>query len=144
MYINRNISRKPSSKIEVDGKRVIRVYDSQVGDYVVNTKGFLASDFATLNAREDSYQMALALSRMRELDAKSNIPEGATFEQAVALIRPRWCQSPAELDRFEQYCIDNALDFYKKLKTETPKDVKEAVGAAVAAADAATVQPKTD
>lgn len=121
--------------VVVNKQRVIRVYDSQAGEYSVNSHGFLRSDFSELNAREDAYRYAAALSRMQELDAQSNLPENATLEDAVRLVRPRWCQSPAELDRFEQYCIDNALDFYNKLKSDTDPDVKQAVGAAVKAAD---------
>lgn len=118
--------------------RRIRVFDSQTGDYSINSHGFIRSDFAELNSREDIYKYAAALSRMQELDAQSNLPKDCTLEDAVRMIRPRWCQSPAELDRFEQYCIDNALDFYNKLKQNTDDDTKRAVGAAVAAQDSST------
>lgn len=130
-----------SSPIKKNGIRVIRVFDSQSGLYSVNSNGFLRSDFAELNAREDNLSYAAALSRMRELDSSNNLPINATLEDAVRLVRPRWCQSPAELDRFEQYCIDNALDFYNKLKENTPDDVKKSVGAAVAASDPSNVDP---
>lgn len=114
----------------VNKVRKIRVYDSQSGEYSVNSCGFLRSDFAELNSREDAYRYAAALSRMQELDAQSNLPENCTLEDAVRIIRPRWCQSPAEMDRFEQYCIDNALDLYKRLKEKTDEDVAAAVAAA--------------
>lgn len=135
MYGRIQLGSNLSSPIKENKVRVIRVYDSQSGEYSVNANGHLRSDFAELNSREDNYRYAVALSRLQELDAYSNLPENATLEDAVRLVRPRWCQSPAELDRFEQYCIDNALDFYKKLKDDTPDDVKQAVGAAVAAGD---------
>lgn len=131
MYLNRSKYTKSHSVIKVNGQRMIRQYDHLTGDYSVNDNGFLRNDFSELNARNDSYHMALALSRLREFKSQGNLPPNATLEDAVKLIRPRWCQSPAELDRFEVYLMDHALDLYKSLKSETPEDVKEAVGASV-------------
>lgn len=118
----------------VHGVRVKRVYECNQSDFALNSSGFIRNDFSTLVETEDRYMMSVVLSRMQELsNEKDN--SNKSFEELVRAIRPRWCQSPAEMDRFEQYCIDNALEFYKKLKADTPDDVKEAVGASVAKQD---------
>lgn len=126
--------------IQFNGQRVIRAYEHNCGDYVKNAFGHIRNDFAVLQDSNNAIDMARVLARMQELDMQ-NVNQGKTFEQIVAEIRPRWCQSPAELDRFEQYCIDNALAFYKKLKENTDKETAEAVGAAVAANEPA---PKSE
>lgn len=109
----------------------IRIFDSENPDFTLNDDGHIRNDFSTLMAREDSRSMALALSRLREFDSQSNLPKGCTFEQAVKLIRPRWCQSPAEMDRFETYLIDNALDLYRKLKSDIDdSDLQSAIASA--------------
>lgn len=89
--------------------------------YEYNAAGFIRNDFSQLNERENELGFLRALSQMRdysELDSN----KGKTFEQIVSEIRPRWCQLPGEVDRFEQYCIDNALDYYKRLKDAETKE----------------------
>lgn len=89
--------------------------------YEFNNSGFIRNDFSQLNERENQIGFLRALSEMREFtDVDAN--KGKTFEQIVSEIRPRWCQLPGEVDRFEQYCIDNALDYYKRLKDAETKE----------------------
>ena len=40
-------------------------------------------------------------------------------------VRPRWCQLPGEVDRFEQYLIDNALEFYKNLRKDELSNLED-------------------
>lgn len=83
--------------------------------YEFNEGGFIRNDFSQLQERENELGFARALSQMREY-VEENTNDGKTFEEIVASVRPRWCQLNGEIDRFEQYLIDNALDFYKKLR----------------------------
>lgn len=145
MYVNKSVSVTHSAKVVVNGVRVIRAFDSQSGQYSVNANGHLRSDFAELMAKQDTISMQRALQHMQELQANEvNIPQDATFEDVCKLVRPRWCQSPAELDRFEQYCIDNALDFYKSLKLKTDEETQKAIAAAQAKQDALKAQIKAE
>ena len=89
--------------------------------YEYNDCGFIRNDFSQLQERENQLGYLRALSAMREYEeTHSNV--GKTFEEIIREVRPRWCQLNGEIDRFEQYCIDNALDFYKKLKDAKTKE----------------------
>ena len=95
----------------------IRAFDAIDGDFVINAYGHIRSDFATLVDSNDANEMARALQSMQASFAEnSHLYDGMTFEEIVKTIRPRWCQFPGEVDRFEQYLIDEALDFYKELR----------------------------
>lgn len=41
--------------------------------------------------------------------AKYNIPDGTSLKDAIAMTRPRMCQSPAELDLFAQQLADRDM-----------------------------------
>lgn len=113
--------RKNNHQVSLPCGSASRAFDSfsQLG-YEFNDGGFIRNDISQLNERENSIGYMRALSQMQEyVEEHSN--EGKTFEEIVASVRPRWCQLNGEVDRFEQYCIDNALDFYKKLKDDTTK-----------------------
>lgn len=128
MYIRKNFHRH----VSVSGS--VRAFDNAVSlGYEFNESGFIRNDFSQLQERENEVGYLRALSQMREY-VEQNSNEGKTFEQIVAAVRPRWCQLNGEVDRFEQYLIDNALDFYKKLRddgskqNEVAKEVADGVG----------------
>lgn len=88
-----------------------RVYQSfEAAGYMLNQFGNIASDFSLLSQQNDLQTMQRVLSRLQELPDEERV--GKSVRQMCAELRSRYCQTPAELDRFEQYCIDNALDFY--------------------------------
>ena len=91
-----------------------RAFDNfhQLG-YEFNSNGFIRNDFSQLQERENDLGYLRALSAMQEFSSEHS-NEGKTFEQIIAEVRPRWCQLNGEVDRFEQYVIDNALDYYQK------------------------------
>ena len=123
--------------------QVVKVaVDAVEGDFVINKYGHIRSDFAVLAESNNTLEMARALEQMRAAyDASSSQFEGMTFEQMVATVRPRWCQLPNEVDRFEQYLIDNALEFYKKLREDEVSNIKDEISdeAAAAASNPATI-----
>lgn len=99
-----------------------RVFDSftELG-YEYNSAGFIRNDFSQLQERENELGFMRALSALQEY-TENHSNEGKTFEEIVREVRPRWCQLNGEVDRFEQYVIDNALDYYKKLKDSQTKE----------------------
>lgn len=120
----------PHFKLEENNCPVVRAIDAIEGDYVINKYGHIRSDFAILTETNSQAEMAKALLSMQNsYNENSSQFDGMTFEQMVAVMRPRWCQLPGEVDRFEQYLIDNALDFYKQLRAEeerkNPEDVPD-------------------
>lgn len=115
-----------SQPVTIKNQVVKVAVDSVDGDFVINKYGHIRSDFAVLAESNNTLEMARALEQMRaSYEASSSQFDGMTFEQMVATVRPRWCQLPNEVDRFEQYLIDNALDFYKKLRADELDALKE-------------------
>lgn len=102
-----------------------RSYDLlAASDYGINECGFIRSDFAELNERNDAAGLARLLSRFQQISADESY-QNLTDEQKFALIRPRGMQTPAELDRFEQYCIDQGIEFARDI---LGSDVADAAG----------------
>lgn len=135
MYVRTNFHAKVASILPS------RVFDSfkQLG-YEYNSAGFIRNDFSQLQERENELGYLRALSAMQEYTAvHSN--EGKTFEEIVREVRPRWCQLNGEVDRFEQYVIDNALDYYRKLKDSSTKEGKVAKAVADGVGVSATSEP---
>lgn len=89
--------------------------------YEFNAAGFIRNDFSQLQERENELGYLRALSAMQEY-SEQHSNEGKTFEEIIREVRPRWCQLNGEVDRFEQYVIDNALDYYRKLKDKETKE----------------------
>lgn len=133
---NRDVCLVPIST----GARAFDTFESQ--GYEMNECGFIRNDFSQLQERENTLGFYRALSAMQEYQEQHS-NEGKTFEQIVAEIRPRWCQLNGEVDRFEQYCIDNALDFYKKLKDASDEKGKVANDYAEGAGVPVPSQPAT-
>ena len=130
MYRFKSFSDSPHVYLEVNNQPVVRAIDAVEGDFVINKFGHIRSDFAVLTETNSSAEMAKALMSMQSAyNDNSSQFDGMTFEQMVGVLRPRWCQLPGEVDRFEQYLIDNALDFYKSLRAKeelkNPEDVPE-------------------
>ena len=135
MYIRRNFHHIINHGVFVESRRFDN-FESQGYEY--NQCGFIRNDFSQLQERENQLGFMRALAQMQEyVNVDTN--KGKTFEQIVSEIRPRWCQLNGEIDRFEQYCIDNAIQFYKDLKDQETKSGKVA---SEYAAGAGIVQPE--
>ena len=129
MYYFKNTARRGLRPIVINNQVVSdRSIDFVGEDFVVNKYGHIRSDFAVLVDTNTTAELAKALSQMQAAyQENSSQFDGMTFEQMVATVRPRWCQLPGEVDRFEQYLIDQALDFYKELKSKIDDDTKKAI-----------------
>lgn len=135
MYFRTNFHAKVASVLPS------RVFDSfkQLG-YEYNSAGFIRNDFSQLQERENELGYLRALSAMQEYTVEHS-NEGKTFEEIVREVRPRWCQLNGEVDRFEQYVIDNALDYYRKLKDSSTKEGEVAKAVADGVGVPATSEP---
>lgn len=115
-----------SKGIAVSNQTVIRAVDSIEDDVVINKYGHVRNDFAILMDTSDGMEFARALANMQSAyEQNSSQFDGMTFEQMVSAVRPRWCQLPGEVDRFEQYLIDNALEFYKNLRQDEISNLED-------------------
>lgn len=120
-----NFVLKRRNKIKVSVRSRINI-EYVTGDYTRNIYGWLRNDFAELQESNDSLSMARILQRMQEFKDSGGDNADKSFDEIISLVKPRWCQSPAELDRFELWCINNALEQYSKLK-ELDEQQKEAI-----------------
>lgn len=94
----------------------LRPYDnSALTDFAINEYGHIRSDFSVLTETNDLMSMQKLLNSVMSYSQKDE-NKGKSLEQIFAEIRPRNVETPAEMDRFEKFCIDKALDFYQKLK----------------------------
>lgn len=114
---------KESNLIDSATVRPIDTFES--ANYMLNSFGHIRNDFATLSDSQDELQFQRTLSRMQELHSEPTAKD-ASFDELVSTLRPRWCQTPAELDRFEQYVIDNELDFYKSVQSKQSESMATA------------------
>lgn len=119
------------AKVRKDGEivRITRQFVNNAGDYVLNEFGHIRNDFSQLVKTQDALGMQMALNQLQDKFG-DGLPEDMSFEEAVATIRPRFVQSPAELDKFELYLIDHATEFYKKMKKDIDDDTAKAIAEA--------------
>lgn len=55
-------------------------------------------------------EFLMIASTIAKTPAKYNIPEGTSLKDAIAMCRPRMCQSPAELDLFAEQLASRDMD----------------------------------
>ena len=133
-----------SKPIVVKNQKQSRSLDVIKEDFVINKFGHIRSDFAVLTDSCSNLEFAKALSQMQaQYDQSSSQFDGMTFEQMVSTVRPRWCQLPGEVDRFEQYLIDNALEFYKNLRKDEVSSLEDEGVNADKLKTPATLSPST-
>ena len=135
---------KSAKVIVYNNQPVVRAVDCVEGQFMVNQYGHIRSDFAVLTETTSGLEFAKALQNMQaSYTENSSQFDGLTFEQMVNLVRPRWCQLPGEVDRFEQYLIDNALEFYKNLRKDEVNAIEDEGGNADNLKTPATLAPNT-
>ena len=133
-----------SKGIAVSNQKIVRAGDSIEDDVVINKYGHVRNDFAILMDTSDGMEFARALANMQSAyEQNSSQFDGMTFEQMVSSVRPRWCQLPGEVDRFEQYLIDNALEFYKNLRKDEISNLEDEGVNAESVKKPATLAPTT-
>lgn len=144
MYKFKGNALHSAKSILVNNKPVVRAIDCVEGSFMVNKYGHIRSDFAVLTETTSGLEFAKALQNMQNCFVENSSQfDGLTFEEMVALVRPRWCQLPGEVDRFEQYLIDNALEFYKNLRKDEVNAIEDEGGNADLLKKPATLAPET-
>lgn len=74
---------------------------------VLNEFGTIASDFSRLVNANKGYELAMLANRLQQIDVPKSKNKDKSFDELVRYLKPRWCQSPKELDDFEQYVLAN-------------------------------------
>lgn len=88
----------------------IDCFDSQ--DFNLNEAGWVRNDISQLARAQSLQEYNLIMSRLQVLQNSKSLPENMTVEQAFKTIKPRFCQSPNEIEQwieFTQADVDAAI-----------------------------------
>lgn len=101
-------------------------FDSK--DFNTNDAGWIRNDISQLARATSQSQYDAIVRRLVELKQEGGIPDGMTIEQAISQIKPRYAQSPNELEDFIKMTngdfmarIDEA--YQRALKPDVKPDV---------------------
>lgn len=104
-------------------------YDGQ--DFNLNEAGWIRNDISQLARAQSLQEYNLIMSRLQVLKDSKSLPEDMTVEDAFKTIRPRFCQSPNEIEQwieFTQADVDTAIDeVLAKKEAKTDEKVSEVV-----------------
>ena len=108
-------------KVFNDSHRMIPIdqYDSQ--DFNLNDAGWIRNDICQLARAQSKAEFDLIMSRLQVLKDSKSLPDDITIDEAIRSIRPRWCQSPNELELWAE--MTNG-DVMSKLDEAYQKSVK--------------------
>lgn len=73
-------------------------FDSK--DFNLNDAGWIRNDISQLARATSQSQYDAIMRRLVELKQEGGIPEGTKVEDAISMIKPRFAQSPNEIEDF--------------------------------------------
>ena len=97
-------------------------YDSQ--DFNLNDAGWIRNDISALARAQSKAEFDAIMSRLQVQPDKPGIGDDVSLEDAFKQIRPRWCQSPNELEFWAQMTNGDVMDKLDAAYRESLKDVK--------------------
>lgn len=78
-------------------------------DFNRGVNGLPANDLTLLERAQSLAEAQLVASRLQELKLNTDMSD-LPDREIVARIRPTWCQTPAEIDRFLDYYYNNVVE----------------------------------
>ena len=81
-------------------------------DFNLNDCGWIRNDLASLACAQSQAEFNMIMQRLVENKQKGGIPDDVSLEDAVKNIKPRWAQSPNELELSMQM-TNEVLPFHK-------------------------------
>ena len=78
----------------------VAIEQFDAADFNRNDNGFIRNDIAQLARATSESEYQAMLKKLVVLKNDGGIPDGMKLSDAVQLIKPRYCQTPAELERF--------------------------------------------
>lgn len=101
---------------------VIDQFDSQ--DFNLNESGWIRNSISELQRCTSKSQYDAIMAKLVEIKSDGGIPEGMSVQDAISQIKPRWAQSPNEIEQF--IAMTNG-DVMTKLNEAYEKSVKKSV-----------------
>lgn len=102
--------------------RVVDQFDAQ--DFNENEAGWIRNDISQLARATSQSQYDAIMRRLVELKQEGGIKEGTTVEEAISQIKPRYAQSPNEIEQFIAFTNSNVMDKVNAAYQEALKEVK--------------------
>lgn len=100
---------------------VVDQFDAQ--PFNKNEAGWRRNDISELARATSKSQYDAIMSRLVELRQSGDIKDGTTVEQAISLIKPRFVQSPNEIEQFIEATngsvMQRVTDAYNKALKDT-------------------------
>lgn len=107
---------------------VIDQFDAQ--DFNQNEAGWIRNSISELQRAQSKSEYDSIMARLVEIKSEGGIPEGTTIEQAISQIKPRWAQSPNEIEQFVAMTNGDVMerinDAYQKAIKDDEKVVESA------------------
>lgn len=90
---------------------LICVVDQFAGaDFNLNDCGWIRNDLSSLARAQSQSEYNMILQRLTEIKQNGGIPEDMSLEEAIRNVKPRWAQSPNELETFMSMTNQDAFD----------------------------------
>lgn len=80
---------------------LICVVDQFAGaDFNLNDCGWIRNDLSSLARAQSQSEYNMIIQRLTEIEQTGGIPKDVSLEEAIRFIKPRWAQSPNEIETF--------------------------------------------
>lgn len=90
---------------------LICVVDQFAGaDFNLNDCGWIRNDLSSLARAQSQSEYNMIIQRLTEIKQTGGIPEDISLEEAIKIVKPRWAQSPNELETFMAMTNPDAFD----------------------------------
>ena len=100
------------------------VYQWDAQDFNLNEAGFPRNSISQLARAQSQSEYDSIMRRLVELKQEGGISDDTTVEQAISMIKPRYCQSPNEIEQFIQWTNGDVMTRLDEAYAKTVKDVK--------------------
>lgn len=108
--------------VEPDSRFVCVIDQFDAQPFNNNEAGWIRNDISQLARATSQSQYDALMRRLVEIKAEGGIKEGTSVEEAISQIKPRYAQSPNEIEQFIQ--MTNG-DVMKKLDEAYQKSLKD-------------------
>lgn len=109
----------------IDDRKVFQCsidqFDSQ--DFNLNEAGWIRNDISQLARATSQSQYDAIIRRLVELKQEGGIDEKTSIDDAIAMIKPRYAQSPNEIQQFIEMTNGNVMDKVTAAYQQALKDV---------------------
>lgn len=93
-------------------------------DFNINEAGYIRNDISQLARAQSKSEYDAIMSRLVQLKNQGGLPDGTSNEDAIAMIKPRWAQSPNEIEQFIQMTNGNVMEKVNAAYEKALKDTK--------------------